>query len=808
MDSPPVESIPAPKRTAAPIAGRGRLHLWLMAGSLVLLTIVLYWPATSHDFVSYDDRSYVTANPHVQRGLSWAALKWACVSSVSCNWHPVTVLSHMLDCQLFGLKPWGHHLINVLLHALNAGLVFALLRQMTGATWRSLLVAALFAVHPLHVESVAWVAERKDLLSGLFGLLTLICYTCYARKRLAVERGGTQALETPGAVSRRPILYYALALFCFALGLMSKPMLVTWPFVLLLLDYWPLERFSRRSGWRLLTEKIPFFILAAAVSIVTLVMQKQGGAVRAIQDFPLGVRCGNALNSYCGYIGKLLWPTGLAVYYPHPGHWPLGRLLLAGGFILAISARLFVRRRRSPFLLMGWLWYCGTLVPVIGLVQVGGQAMADRYTYLPSLGLLILAVWGAYELTRHWRHQAAALSVAAAATIVLCLAVTRLQLSYWRDSETLFRHALKVTENNCLAHNSLGTILNAKGQVDEAISEHREALRLKPDYALAHLNLGAALAKKGQADAAISEFQEALRLKPDSAEAHFNLGLILAQRGQTDEAISQFQEAVRLNPDYADAYYNLGNELARKGHTDTAIHEYHAVTRLQPDDAEAHYNLGRALAGKAQVNEAIAEYKAAIRLKPGDPDVHYNLGNALARKGQMNEAITEYRKAIRLEPGYAEAHYNLGNELAQKGETDEAIGHYREAVRLKPDYAEAHYNLGNFLAGKGQTDEAVSEFQQAIRLKPNNADAHYNLAMVLAGKGQSNEAVNEFETSIRLKPDDAEAHNYLGFALARNGQIDEAIRHYHEAIRLKPDYALAQTNLARALELKKGAAGR
>ena len=408
--------------------------MWPIAVLLVLLTIAVYWPATRYDFINFDDPAYVTKNPNVQSGLSRESVKWAFFHPVSANWHPLTVMSHMLDCQLYGLKPWGHHLTSVLLHALNAVLVFVLLRQLTRAVWRSLLVAALFAVHPLLVESVAWISERKDVLSGFFGLLCLIFYARYAQPKIVNRQSS--------------IINYALAVFFFALGLISKPMLVTWPFVMLLLDYWPLGRLQTTdyglpsseskngpqpsTAWRgeatcrvevkrrrerrrltpLLLEKLPFFALAAVASCVTFVVQKHGGAVSAGESWPLGAHAGNALISYCRYLEKLFWPTDLAVFYPHPKDWPLALVLPAGLLLVAISVLFFVERRRYPFLLMGWLWFCGTLVPVIGLVQVGGQAMADRYAYLPSLGVLIVAIWGANELTRHWRHPMIAWSVA------------------------------------------------------------------------------------------------------------------------------------------------------------------------------------------------------------------------------------------------------------------------------------------------------------------------------------------------------------------------------------------------------------
>ncbi|MGA3163184.1 MAG: tetratricopeptide repeat protein [Verrucomicrobiota bacterium] len=555
-----------------------------------------------------------------------------------------------------------------------------MLRNLTGAIWRSVLVAALFGLHPLHVESVAWVSERKDVLSTCFGLLALIFYVRYARK------------QSPHA--------YVVALFFFALGLMSKPMLVTWPFVMLLLDYWPLERFKPGHAWQLMKEKIPFFALAAVASVVTLVVQNHGGAMKMVENLPLGARSGNALVSYCRYLGKLFWPTDLAVFYPHPGYWLLEQVLLAGGLTAGISVFLFVKRRRYPFLLMGWLWFVGTLVPVIGLVQVGEQSMADRYTYIPSLGVLIMAIWGAYELTRRWRYQVMALSVAGSAAIVLCLGLTRQQLGYWKNNETLFRHALAVTENNYLAHKALGGALFRKGQIDEAINQYQEAIRLKPDYAEAYNNLGTAFQKKGQIDEAINQYQKAIRLTPDYADAHYNLGNALGRKGQVDEAISQFQEAIRLKPDYADAHYNLGIALGRQGQTD----------------------------------EAINQYREAIRLKPDYADAHNNLGTALGRKGQIGEAINQFQEAILLKPDYADAHYNLGIAFGSKGQTDEAISQFQDAIRLKPDYAEAHNNLGTALGSKGQTDEAISQFQEAIRLKPDYGDAQNNLARALRMK--------------------------------------------------------------------------
>ena len=593
MRKPAAKSKTAPT-AAAPVIARSCFPGCLIAVLLVLVTIALYWPVTGDEFVNYDDPDYVTANPPVQGGLNWEGVKWAFLNPVCRNWHPLTVLSHMLVCQISGLNPWGHHLTSVLLHALNAMLVFAWLRRMTGATWRSLFVAALFAVHPLRVESVAWVAERKDVLSGCFGVLALVFYARYATNGQRSVVGSRWSLyHLPSSI------YFLLSLSFFALGLMSKPVLVTWPFVMLLLDYWPLERFKFGSVGRLVWEKIPFFALSVAASVVTFAVQERGGALVTAEFLPLGARGGNALISYCRYVAKLFWPTDLAVFYPHPGYWPLVQLLLAGGLLLGISVLLFVSRPRFPFSLMGWLWFIGMLVPMIGLVQTGGWAMADRHAYLPSLGLLILVIWGTHELIRRCHRGVIALSVAGSAAIVLCMGLTRQQLGHWKNSEALFRHALEVTKNNDLAHNNLGTALAEQGRMDEAISHFRKAISLKPDYAQAHYNLGTALGEQGQMDEAITHFREAIRLKPDDAQAHNNLGIALHQKGQTDEAISQYQQAIRLKHDNIDAHYNLGMAFYQQGRTDEAIRQFQETLRLKPDYADARKNLDVLLGARA-----------------------------------------------------------------------------------------------------------------------------------------------------------------------------------------------------------------
>jgi tetratricopeptide (TPR) repeat protein len=816
---------PAPAKPSAPVVAWLQFPPWLLAVLLALLTIALYWPAMHHDFVNYDDDVYVTSNVQVQKGLTLENVRWAFINPVDGNWHPVTMLSHELDCQLYGLKPWGHHLTDILLHALNTVLVFLLLQLMTGARWRSALVAALFGAHPLHVESVAWVAERKDVLSTFFGLLALIFYVRHVQKSEVKSQKSESNFLISSPFLRSP--FYWLSLFFFALGLMSKPMLVTWPCVMLLLDYWPLRRISDLrfpiSDWkRLLLEKVPFFLFSAAASVVTFLVQKRGGAVMTTQAFPMGSRVENALISYGRYLEKLFWPTDLAILYPHVAHWPLMAVAASVLLLYGMTALFFRGRKRYPFLLMGWLWFLGTLVPVIGLVQVGEQSMADRYTYIPSLGVLVLVVWGAHELTKRWQHQETTLALAGSAAIVLCLAVTHKQLGYWQDSEALFQHTLKVTENNELAHNNLGLALLDKGQTDEAISQFQEAIRLNPDAAEIHENLGGALLKRNQDGEAINEFQEGVRLKPASAVAHNDLGNAFFSNGQTDEAMEQFQEAVRLAPDYADARVNLGVAFLRKGQTDEAKSQFEEAIRLRPNDANAHLNLGIALAKKGQVDEAISQFQQTILLKPDDADAHAALGNALFGQGRTSEALGQFQEAIRVSPDDADAHVNLGVGLLNMGRTDEAISQFQEAIRLRPDDANACLNLGVALLKKGQIEEATSQFQEALRLTPNDAYAQRMLTKALDVKRKLDSlasdpaALNNLAWELATSPDASirngdlavklaeracEATHYrvtvlvgtLAAAYAEAGRFDEAVATGQKACALAS--TLGETNL-------------
>jgi tetratricopeptide (TPR) repeat protein len=704
---------------------------------LVVATLAVYAEVKNHQFVNYDDGLFVTDNPTVQGGLTRYGLIGAFTSTCAGLWHPLTMLSHMLDCQLFGLHPGGHHLTSLLFHIANTLLLFLWLQRTTGALGPSFLVAALFALHPLHVESVAWVAERKDVLSTFFWLLTMWAYVWY--------------VEVPG------LGRYLLTLVCFILGLMAKPMLVTLPFVLLLLDYWPLHRWRLNrsaavspskgpprvspdskthrgvSSKRLAWEKAPLFALAALFSIVTFFAEKEVGAVTSLQDLAFTSRLANAMVAYVGYLGQMFWPAHLGVLYPLPGHnLPIWQALAAGLALAVLTLLALQQARRHPYLLVGWLWYLGTLLPVIGLVQVGKQAMADRYTYVPFIGLFIVVVWGMADLGARWRVPRFLLPVGAGVVLSALMICTWVQVSYWRDSISLFEHTLKVTGSNPLSQSNLGFALAAQGKMDQAIAHYAEALRLNPDLAKTHNILGAALAAQGKMDQAMAQYAEALRLQPDLAEAHNNLGLALAAQGKMDQAMAQYAEALRLKPDLAKAHNNLGLALAAQGKMDQAVAQYAEALRLKPDYAEAHNSLGLALAAQGKMDEAVAQYAEALRLKPDYAEVHNNLGLALAAQGEMDEAVAQYAEALRLNPDLAETQNNLGVALAKQGKIDEAIARFQKAIQINPDFPGAYSNLALALAIQGNIDKAIIIYQNDLKINPNNTIAQKMLSILKA----------------------------------------------------------------------------
>lgn len=575
---------------------------WVEAGLLAAVLFV-YRQVWYFDFVSYDDAYYLTMSPHVSKGFTVPGVKWALTTFYFLNWHPLTWFSYMLDIELYGPNAGGFHATNAALHALSSILLFRVLRRLTGASAPSALVAFLFAVHPLHVESVAWVSERKDVLSGVFLMLALWAYGAYARR--------------PG------LGRYLLTALLFTLGLLSKPMLVTFPFLLLLLDYWPLRR---TSSWRLLAEKAPLFLLAAASSFITL--KAQSPNVARLDALPLAVRVANAANSYAAYAAKTLWPANLAAFYPYPprmsGWWMVACLL----GLAAVSLAVIREGRRRPYLAVGWFWYLGALVPVIGLVQTGDQAMADRYAYIPIIGLFIMAAWGAEELASNRPELRAAVRAASAGSVLACMIVARAQAGCWRGDRELWSHAIAVTPGgNYMAEMGMGTLVLSQGKLEEAIAHYQRAAALVPLNARTHNTLGVTLMNHGHVLEAIPYLVRAVKLKPDMAEAHSNLGLALASLGDVDSAIAEHREALRLEPNSAEVRSNLAIALSRRGRSDEALALLNDVLRLDPDYADGRYNLAVALFQRGKTAEAAGQLRMALSLNPGHSDARRMLGD-------------------------------------------------------------------------------------------------------------------------------------------------------------------------------------
>jgi protein O-mannosyl-transferase len=767
----------------------------LLGVLLAAVTVAAYLPVLEARFITFDDTLYVTDNPNVQAGLTWSGLRWAFTQSHAANWHPLTWLSHMLDCQLYRLRPAGHHLTSVLFHAANTVLLFGLLWQLTGALWRSAFVAAVFALHPLHVESVAWVAERKDVLSTLFFLLTLMAYGQYATQHRTsnIQCGTAGTLHSERILHLPSSIFYLLSLGLFALGLMSKPMLVTVPFVLLLLDCWPLGRMQKAEAegqpdasrfLPLLAEKTPFLILSAASCVITLIAQRKGGALALLEGtsaVSLEARLVNTPISYVWYLVKLVWPSDLAVIYPYVREWPLGKVLLSTALLVALTAAAVWQARRRPYVLVGWLWFLGTLVPVIGLVKVGAQSIADRYMYIPSIGLLIVLAWGVADLTAAWRQRTVVLAVGAAAVLAACALAVGAQLLYWQNSESLFRHTLAVTQNNYLACNNLGYYYAQQGRPELAVKFYRSAIEIAPAYLGARNNLGATLVSQKKYAEAVAVLEELLRIDPKSAPALSNLGAALYCMGKNDEAIVQLREAIRLNPEYALAHYNLGNGLLQNNQLDEAAAEFRLTAKLNPYYAEAHNNLALVLAGQGKFDEAATEFRRALALQPGLVMAHYGLGEALADQGKLDEAAAQFAEAARLDPSYQPAWMQLGLTLSKQGKLAEAAEALSTALRLKPADPEVHCHLASALGSQRKTREAVRHYRAALEIEPNFPEALNNLAWILAANPDAElrsgrEAVALAEQACKLTDyKQPQLVGTLAAAYAEAGRFPEAI---------------------------------
>ncbi|MBI4559256.1 MAG: tetratricopeptide repeat protein [Candidatus Hydrogenedentes bacterium] len=634
----------------------------LIAVAIGLLTAAVFSRVVFNGFIThYDDAVYVLENRMVRAGLTWAGVSYAFTSECAANWHPLTMLSHMLDCELFGLAAGGHHLMSLLLHALNAALLYVVLKRMTGAQWDSALVAALFAVHPLHVESVSAIAQRKDLLSTLFWLLTISAYLRYAKKPTLLA-------------------YSAVALW-FVLGLMSKPMVVTLPFVLLLLDFWPLQRTTVRNSEgtaesrqvrlpisRLVVEKLPLLALTVVACVVTYGVQYRAGAVATSERLPVAQRAVNAAVSYVVYIQKTLWPVGLSAFYPHPRdtlpYWQVA----AAGVVLGLITWAVVRRRaKEPYLAVGWFWYVGTLVPVIGIVQVGNQAMADRYTYVPLIGLFIAGVWGAVARLCQWQIGRAPRAVVMAVLLSVLSMLTWRQTGYWRNDETLFAHALAATENNALAHTTLGQTCLGRDDVGGAFEHFGKALEIAPTGPSGHIGMGDVLFRQNNVRAAIEHYRRAITLEPDNAVAHYHLARALGMAGEIEQAVAHCETALQFTPDSSKVHQKLAELLSRQGRYDGAAEHYAAALQLEPNDWEARAMLADVLQRMGKSEEASTQYREALELQPRNAAIHYNFGVLLERRDKLEEAAQHFEAALRLRPDLAQAAQGLDRVRAKMG---------------------------------------------------------------------------------------------------------------------------------------------
>ncbi len=659
---------------------------------LVLLCVSVYGRVVQYDFINYDDPAYVSGNRFVRAGLTGAGVSWA-FTSMREYWIPLTRLTRMMDCQWYGLNAGGHHATNLILHILSTLSLFWVLKKMTGERWPSAMVAALFAVHPLHVESVAWVTERKDVLYGLFWILGAGAYARYARTRRQAD--------------------YALTAVLFVLGLMSKPMMVTFPLILFCLDLWPLGRIGNEDWRSLIREKIPLVLISTVFCVVTMIAQKQE-AMRSLVQCPLTGRIANAMLSYAGYITNMVWPANLAVFYPYSAP-PLVSWTSAGAcaVLIVISAAVVKRIRPAPYLLAGWVWYGVTLLPVIGIVQVGWQAMADRYAYIPLIGLFIMAVWTGRDLAQRWNISRASCAVAAGLVIAALSIAAWVQAGYWKDSFTLFGRTLKVTQNNWLAHHSFGMALAEKGRIPAAVAHYRRSLDIRPEFEKPYNNLGVIAYQQGHYPQAVEYFSSALKYKPQDPEIHNNLGLALERAGMLKEAMVHYCEAIRQEPDHAGALNNLGYALTRCGRIDEALEFLCRAAAIDPESPEVRNNLANALSEKGLFEEAVAQYHEVLRRNPYQADPYYNLGILYGNVGRLDAAAAHYRKALNLTPNDPDAHMNLARILERQGKTGESNVHFVRSRCI----------LGESLAKHDKIDEATAQYSEALKIDPQCREA-------------------------------------------------------------------------------------
>jgi tetratricopeptide (TPR) repeat protein len=709
----------------------------LISAALVITTLIAYEPIRHNGFVNYDDNKYITENPSITGGLSWQSLGQAFTQPHFFMWHPLTTISHMLDYQLFGLNPLGHHLISLLIHIVNTLLLFWILKNTTGTIWASAFVAAVFALHPIQVESVAWAAERKTVLSGLFWMLTMAAYIHYAKR--------------PGAGR------YFLVLLMFGLCIMTKPTVVALPLALLLLDYWPLDRIrwgqqaktksnQKSAGW-LIAEKIPLLAMSAFLAVITYITQKSGGVIETLGTIPLNYRIANMFLSYIAYIGKMLWPSGLAICYPHQlATLSSAPVVMCAMLFIALTVLSIYTGRRKKYAAVGWLWYVGTLVPMIGLVQAGEQAMANRYMYISMLGLLIIITCAANDFIAGRLRLKIVAAILAMVLLSVLIILTRIQVGHWQNSITLYDYALKVTQNNALVENNYGiTLLIEEGRLNEAEQHFKNAIRIRPTY----------------------------------EDARNNLGRVLLMQGKTDEAIACFNELLRQNENFTQAQYYLAMALGSQGKYNDAIKHFAMVPNSNPKYPDARYRMGLALMTTNRFNEAITCFYDSLRQNGDSADIHYNLAIALGTQKKYDEAIEHLSKVLQLNPMYPGAHNKIGLALQSAGRLDEAIKYLNEGLKINRD-PETYANLGSAYIQAGRYDLAVENLTKALELKPYRIDVLNKLAWLYAVVDDT--SIHNVQKAVEFAQRGCELTGYkdpvlldtLAIAYAAAGRFDEA----------------------------------
>ncbi|MFC1851517.1 tetratricopeptide repeat protein [candidate division CSSED10-310 bacterium] len=681
----------------------------MMCVLLALTTLALFWPVSHHSFINFDDPLFVFNNPFIQRGLNLESIRWAFTTTYANSWQPLAWISHMLDIQLFGLAVGWHHLTNVFFHIGSTIILFMTFRRITGHYIQSGFISILFAIHPLHVESVAWIAERKDVLSVFLGMLVLWSYGRYA-------------------VSPSPFRYLIVLLF-FSLGLLSKPMLVTVPCVLLLLDYWPLQRMQfappgshghgfqiSRNLW-LLWEKVPFLALALGVGITTFWVKNYTGAMHSLEHTPLLKRLGNALISYLIYIEKMFYPRGLAVFYPIPKTIDSWHLIGAGCILTVIFWVVLVKRTRYPYLIVGWLWFFITLLPVSGIIQVGSQAMADRYTYFSLIGLFIMVTWGFSDLVQKLRLGRTIPLILAVVVLSILIVMTWFQLKHWRTDLSLFEHTLKVTTDNYLAYNKLGVYAYKEGRYDEAIAHYSEAIKIAPGYSDAINNLGAVYFDQGNFSEALKLFRTSLEITPQAKTLH-NIASVYIKQGQLKQALGHYLQAIELDPGFKLAYHNLGLVYSSLGENERAISYLEQALRINPYDALVHHTLGILFYREQNYESAINHLAAAAGIEPDNAQTQSKLGAALARLGRNEEALIHLTKALEINPSDVVSLSNKGTILLKQGQLIEAAECYHQVLEIDSSVVEAHFNLSLILIEQGRLEQAEKHLITVLRFRP------------------------------------------------------------------------------------------